>query len=124
MLNKYMTQIMSYYDIGSDEPEKSYHLFSLGVLVTMADRYQVVSNRESGYGCFDIMLIPVDKKQQGVVIEFKKKDADETLVDACQRALEQIKERDYAAMLRAAGVQGVTFFGIGCEGKKVMVVKG
>ena len=58
LLSKFIIQSMSYYDIPENEPEKSYHLFVLGLLVTLSRSYLVRSNRESGYGRFDIVLIP------------------------------------------------------------------
>ncbi len=71
LLRKVVTRIMSFHDF-SGEPEKVYHALVLGMLVWMADRYDIRSNRESGFGRYDIMLKPRNDKGLGIVIEFKK----------------------------------------------------
>ena len=63
---------MSAFDLPANEPERSYHLFVLGLLVFLEESYLVKSNRESGYGRYDILLIPRDPKQLGIIIELKK----------------------------------------------------
>lgn len=73
LLSKFITNSISYHDIPEDEPEKSYHLFVLGLLVVLGNRYAIRSNRESGYGQYDIMLIPKNLSNVGIIIEFKKK---------------------------------------------------
>jgi hypothetical protein len=124
---------MSFYDVPDDaqkniskglpknDPEGSYHLFVLGLLVIFGNRYAVKSNRESGYGRYDIILIPHDKTKRGIAIEFKKKGKTETLKECADRALEQIKTRNYAAELRSHGVELITFFGIACHQKKILL---
>ena len=72
LLQEFILNSVSFFDFPNREPEKSYHLFVLGLLVFLADTYQVKSNRESGYGRYDIMLIPHDKNKLGIIIEFKK----------------------------------------------------
>jgi hypothetical protein len=95
----------------------------LGLLVLLSDEYQVKSNRESGYGRYDILLIPRDKTKFGYVIEFKKViAAQETLEDAAQRALEQIKVKQYVQELRDLGVTNIVLLGIGCKGKELLVI--
>jgi hypothetical protein len=92
-------------------------------LVLFADVYQVKSNRESGYGRYDLMLIPKDASKPGYVMEFKKIiAAQETLEQAAQRALEQIKVKQYAQELRELGVTNILLLGIGCKGKELLVV--
>jgi hypothetical protein len=133
LVGKFMVMSMSFYDVPSstpqasalnvqkNDPEGSYHLFVLGLLVIFSNRYAVRSNRESGYGRYDIMLIPHDKTKRGIVIEFKKKDEKETLKKCAERALEQIRAKDYATELRSHGVEHITFFGIGCHQKKILL---
>jgi hypothetical protein len=121
LLSKFMIQSISYHDFSDKEPEKSYHLFVLGLLVVYSHRYAVRSNRESGYGRFDIMLIPHNKSLPGIVIEFKKKDDDETMQECADRALEQINRKNYAAELRSQGLASIALFGIACHGKEVLL---
>jgi hypothetical protein len=92
---------LSYYDVGGNQPEKFYHAFVLGMMMSLTGRYHVKSNRESGYGRYDVMLIPEDKSMSGVVMEFKKVDVyeDETLETACNEALHQIREKNYRSEL-------------------------
>lgn len=124
LLQEFVINSMSFYDLPSNEPEKSYHLFVLGLLVYLADTYQVKSNRESGLGRYDIMLIPHDKNKHGILMEFKKVSADgkETLEIAAQRALEQIKNKHYAQELTSLGIKQAKAFGIAFQGKQVLVL--
>lgn len=121
LFSKFILVSMSSFDIPAEEPENSYHLFALGLLVVFTHRYSVRSNRESGYGRYDIMLIPHDKKEQGIVIEFKKKDKHETLEECTDRALEQINSKGYATELQALGITNIVLFGIGCHKKEVLL---
>lgn len=121
LLGKFILSSMSFHDTTEDEPENSYHLFVLGLLVVFANRYAVRSNRESGYGRFDIMLIPHDRTKRGIIIEFKKKDKRETIEQCADRALEQITTKEYATELKSLGIQNITFFGIACHKKEVLL---
>lgn len=122
LLQEFIFNSMSYYDLG--EPEKSYHLFVLGLLVNLQDSYQVKSNRESGLGRYDILLVPRNTQKLGIVIEFKKVLADrhDTLEAAAQNALRQIKEKNYEQELRDLGVKQIKAFGVACAGKKILVL--
>lgn len=122
LLTKFMIQSMSFHDFDADEPEKSYHLFALGLLVVLSHRYTVRSNRESGYGRYDIMLIPHDKALPGIVIEFKKKDAKETIEQCADRALEQIKNKKYAVEIQSQGIKKVILWGIACYKKDIILI--
>ncbi|MCB1158899.1 MAG: AAA family ATPase [Leptospiraceae bacterium] len=121
-LQKYVLGAMSFFDPTGSEPEKVYHAFVLGLLVNMKT-HRVKSNRESGFGRYDIMLIPLDLKDAGVVMEFKKveEEDDETLDTACDAALLQIEKKQYETELRDLGVQEIYKYGIGFEGKSVKV---
>lgn len=121
ILQDFVAASMSYYDLSVDEPEKSYHLFVLGLLVLLSKEFTIKSNRESGYGRYDILMIPSDKKNPGIIIEFKKVSQirNETLGTAAQNALEQIKNLNYAQELRSMGIAKIIEFGIAFEGKKV-----
>ena len=123
LLHEFIINSMSVYDISDKEPERSYHLFVLGLLVLLNDSYEILSNRESGYGRYDIMLVPRDLSKSGIVIEFKKALASqgESLENAADKALEQIEEKKYEQSLRAKGIQKIFCYGIGISGKNVLV---
>ncbi len=122
MLEKFILNSMSTFDITEKEPEVSYHMFVLGLLVVLSDTYEVHSNKESGYGRYDILLIPRNKKKRGLVIEFKKvTTSDKTLEVAANRALGQIVHKNYAQVLKDRGIKSIGAFGIACKGKKVLV---
>ena len=123
LLQEFTLKSMSSFDIPDNEPERSYHLFVLGLLVTLGDIFEVKPNRESGYGRYDIMLIPHDKKRWGIILEFKKvmSTSEETLATSAQKALDQIKDKGYAQELLDRSISKITAFGIACKGKKVLV---
>ncbi len=99
LLQSFVYTSMSSFDLSSSEPEKSYHLFVLGLLVALSDTYEVKSNKESGLGRYDITLIPRVKNKPGIVIEFKVLRKGETLETASQKALEQITQKKYTQEL-------------------------
>jgi len=122
-LEKFVLKHMSTWDLTEDESEKSYHMFILGLLVSLADRYQVLSNREAGFGRYDITLTPRHTEDLGCVLEFKKVQENETLESAAKRALDQIYRKEYAYELKSMG-RDVIAYGIAFAGKKVLVLKG
>ncbi|MBK8397926.1 MAG: AAA family ATPase [Leptospiraceae bacterium] len=123
ILQKYVLSSMSYFDVSGTQPEKVYHAFVLGLLVNMRGSYSIKSNAESGYGRYDISLIPSDKSQKGIIIEFKSVNVkrSETLDDAVKSALAQIEEKQYESELRSLGVTDILKLGIAFEGKKIQV---
>ncbi len=123
LVQGFVEKSMSAFDLPANEPERSYHLFVLGLLVFLEESYLVKSNRESGYGRYDILLIPRDPKQLGIIIEFKKVSltSGESMSDGAERALDQIKEKAYVTELVQQGIQKSVAFGIACEGKKVFI---
>jgi hypothetical protein len=97
------------------------------MLVSLRDRHEVSSNQESGYGRYDVMIIPKNpaKDSCGVIIEFKRKtDRYKTLELAAQAALMQIEDRHYATRLSEIGVQKIVKLAIVFDGKKVLVQEG
>lgn len=120
----YVINSMSYFDASGKESEKVYHAFVLGMLVALSDSYKVRSNRESGYGRYDVMLIPKDRTQNGIVIEFKKYDDedDENIEKAAQNALSQIKDRNYKVELINEGVKNIIELGIAFKGKEIKLL--
>ncbi len=123
LLQDFILTSMSIYDLANSEPESSYHLFILGLLVMLSKTYEVRSNRESGLGRYDIMIIPKDTQKPAVVIEFKKvwKKSENGLEVAAQKALDQIIDKKYAQELYGQGIQTVIAYGIAFEGKTVCV---
>lgn len=121
VLQEFISKSMSYYDMPSTEPERGYHLFVLGLLVLLSDTYTVKSNKESGFGRYDILLIPHDKKKFGLILEFKKVSSQETFEKASQKALDQINEKNYAQELKDLGIKKIAAFGIACKGKEIVV---
>lgn len=111
----------SYFDVGGKNPEKFYHAFVLGLLVHLKDTYHVKSNRESGYGRYDVMLIPINKDNLGIIIEFKRVDHENNLEESVENALVQIRERNYRARLEEMGVNDIVEIGIAFFGKKVRI---
>lgn len=115
--------ILSYHDTAGTEPERVYHAFVLGLLTHLADRYQIRSNRESGYGRYDVLMIPRHPTDAGFILEFKKIDRpdDPSAEAAMQSALQQIQQQQYAAELHAHSVTSIWGIGIVVEGKAVWV---
>lgn len=107
------------------QPERFYHGFVLGLLVEVRDRYSVRSNRESGFGRYDVMLIPKNEKDNAVIMEFKVHDPDseKTLEDTVKSALDQIREKKYDAELQEQGIsqERIRHYGFAFEGKKVLI---
>ncbi len=123
LVQGFIKNSMSAFDLPASEPERSYHLFVLGLLVLLEESYLVKSNRESGYGRYDILLIPRDPQRWGIIIEFKKVTSGESMSEAADRALDQIREKAYGTELLQHGVHKRVAFGVACEGKDILVKK-
>lgn len=121
-LSRYLETIASYHD--TVDNESFYHGFMLGMLALLVPRYHVRSNRESGYGRFDLAVFPKRPGQTGVLMEFKVAGDESGLPKAAEDALRQIGEKDYEAEFRAQGIGNVWKYGIAFCGKKLEVARG
>lgn len=132
-MNTYMNKValatFSYFDTGKnpseEEPERFYHGFVLGLMVELGDRYVLTSNRESGFGRYDVMLEPRRQDADAIIIEFKVQDMEDEkeLSDTAKEALKQIEMRNYASSLTAKGipVERIRKYGFAFRGKKVFI---
>ncbi|MBS0626777.1 MAG: AAA family ATPase, partial [Verrucomicrobia bacterium] len=112
---------MSSHDFPQKEAECVYHAFTLGLLVALEKTHEVKSNKESGFGRYDVCLVPKNPENLGVVIEFKKVRGKETLQKTADLALEQIAEKKYVSELHSRGITRVLTLGIAFQGKKILV---
>ena len=133
-MNAYMNRValatFSYFDSGKNpsmetQPERFYHGFVLGLAVELADRYVITSNRESGFGRYDVMLEPKNETDNAVIMEFKVNDSQEeiTLEDTADAALHQIERKQYESALRNRGIPGARIrkYGFAFQGKDVLI---
>lgn len=123
LFQEFVLSSFSAFDVTQEEPEKVYHAFVLGVLIGLKDRYEVKSNRESGLGRYDVMLIPKNLSDLGVILEFKKVGRFEKtdLETAVISALKQIEDKHYAQELIDLGIKRILKLGLAFEGKKVLI---
>ena len=142
-MNRVTAEMFSYFDTGRSpqgEPERFYHGFVLGLMVELEDRYVITSNRESGFGRYDVMLEPRNLpgirgrgavaenggQWDAIITEFKVQDTDEKeLADTVQDALKQIEERGYQAALTSKGIpeERIRKYGFAFCGKKVLIAE-
>lgn len=135
-MNRYMNRVVlntfSYFDTGNrpsgKEPERFYHGFVLGLIVDRAGDYVVKSNRERGYGRYDVVMEPKDAGNVAVIMEFKvydEEDDEKELADTAANALKQIEEKKYDAdlLLRGIPAERIYKYGFAFEGEKCLIRK-
>lgn len=127
-MNRVTRDVFSYFDTGKNveaEPERFYHGFVLGLMIDLMGEYVLTSNRESGFGRYDVMLEPVDKSKNAMILEFKvhNKRKESSLEETVATALEQIEEKQYEASLIAKGFkkEQIHCYGFAFEGKNVLI---
>ena len=128
-MNRLSLNIFSYFDTGNrpsgQEPERFYHGFVLGLIAELTSKYIITSNRESGFGRYDVVIEPKDKTKDAMILEFKVHDAEDEadLKETVAAALKQIDEKQYEAGLIARGFapEQIRKYGFAFEGKKVLI---
>ena len=136
-MNRFMNEVakvmFSSFDSGnkpseSAQPERFYHGFVLGLIVDLSDKYHIRSNRESGFGRYDVLMEPKTRDNDAIVMEFKVLDeyTEKTLEDTVRNALRQIREREYDTDLLARGIPGerIRHYGFAFKGKTVLIGDG
>ncbi len=133
-MNAYMNRIalstFSYFDMGKraskyTEPEQFYHGFVLGLIMELEGRYIITSNRESGFGRYDVILEPLKQEDDAIILEFKVYDPEDekSLKDSVDSALEQIERMRYVEDLGRRGIEKgwIRKYGFAFEGKRVLI---
>jgi hypothetical protein len=119
---EYIRESGSYFDFGKNTPERVFHVFMLGLLVGLRGKYEINSNKEAGNGRYDIIFIPRNSQQRGIILEFKTIDKVDLLPSKAKEALEQIKDKKYFQIFKQRNVESVLAIGLAFCGKQVGAV--
>lgn len=117
----FVVKSFSFFDTAGQDSENVYHAFVLGALIGLQDTHEIRSNRESGFGRYDVMIIPKNRAHKGIILEFKKTNDQrkESLKKAADAALAQIEKKQYEQELTAVGIRDVLKIGIAFAGKTI-----
>jgi hypothetical protein len=118
----YINESGSYFDFDKNTPERVFHVFMLGLLVGLREKYDISSNKESGLGRYDIIFVPKNKKQNGILLEFKIAKTAKELLNKASEALTQIKDRQYVQVFEQQEIKNVLAIGMAFYGKKMELV--
>lgn len=121
-LESIMESNVSCFDFTSKSKESHYHVFILGMLLGLRRKYYIHSNREGGRGRYDLVVEPMDKSKNGLVIEFKVARSKEELLSSSEEALKQIEEKNYTRELKLRGIKRVVLVGISFYQREFEVV--
>ncbi len=124
LLNEFVITTLSFFDTKGRNPEAVYQAFILGMLLNLSSEYDVTSNRELGYGRYDVLVLPKDKKgRQAVIMELKSITGfyEEEPKKAIKDALNQIDSKGYTEELKAKGYDKIMKLAVVSDGKKVWV---
>ncbi|WP_394292019.1 AAA family ATPase [Fusobacterium necrophorum] len=121
-LEEILVSSVSYFDL-KKESEKFYHVFMIGLVASLQERYYIKSNRESGEGRYDLSLEPKDRRKTGLLLEFKVAKSEEELEKKAKEALEQVETKQYAAEMKEREIINILGLGIAFYGKKVKIVQ-
>jgi len=120
-LSEIMINMLSHFDLDS-EMEKIYQVFMIGLVGFLMGRYEIISNNESGYGRYDLAMIPVKSNEKAYLMEFKISKTEKGMRAKAEEALKQIDEKKYDTRLKARGIKNILKIGIAFYGKSVKVV--
>ena len=120
-LGEIMINMLSHFDLDS-EMEKIYQVFMIGIVGFLMGRYEIISNNESGYGRYDLAMIPVKSNEKAYLMEFKISKTEKGMRAKAEEALKQIDEKKYDTRLKARGIKNILKIGIAFYGKSVKVV--
>ena len=119
-LGEIMVNMLSHFDLDS-EMEKIYQVFMIGLVGFLMGKYEIISNNESGYGRYDLAMIPIKSNEKAYLMEFKISKTEKGTTLKAEEALKQIDEKKYDTRLKARGIKNILKIGIAFYGKKVKV---
>ena len=119
-LGEIMLNMLSHFDLDS-EMEKIYQVFMIGLVGFLMGKYEIISNNESGYGRYDLAMIPIKSNEKAYLMEFKISKTEKGMTSKAEEALKQIDEKKYDTRLKARGIKNILKIGIAFYGKKVKV---
>jgi len=119
-LGEIMINMLSHFDLDK-EMEKIYQVFMIGLVGFLMGKYEIISNDESGYGRYDLAMIPIKSNEKAYLMEFKISKTKKGMEESAEKALKQIDEKKYDTKLRARGIKNILKIGIAFYGKEVKV---